>query len=53
MLIMAMERYHGPHCTDDHQDDADRVYVEAVLIGAHRYGKAQYGPHCENHDACG
>jgi hypothetical protein len=45
-------RKDGSHCSYDHQDDADRVNVEPMLVGIYRQGEIQNGSNSEDDDAC-
>jgi hypothetical protein len=46
------QRQSGSNCSHDHQDDADRVDVESMLVGIHRDGEIQNCSNSKDHDAC-
>jgi hypothetical protein len=45
------QRDDGSDCSHDHQDDADRVKVESMLVRINRDGKIQNGSNSKDHDA--
>jgi hypothetical protein len=47
------QRKDGSDCSHDHQDDADRMNVESMLVGIYRDGEIQNGSNRKNHDTCG
>jgi hypothetical protein len=47
------QRKDGSDCSHDHQNDADRVDVESMLVGIYRDSEIQNGPNSKDHDACG
>jgi hypothetical protein len=47
------QRKDGSDCSHDHQDDADRMNVESMLVGIYRDGEIQNGSNSEDHDTCG
>jgi hypothetical protein len=46
------QRNDGSDCSHDHQDDADRVNVESMLVGIGRDGEIQNGSNGKDQDAC-
>jgi len=46
------QRQDGSDCSHDHQDDADRVNVESVLVRICRDGEIQNCSNSKDHDAC-
>jgi hypothetical protein len=46
------QRKDGSDCSHDHQDDADRVNVESVLVGVRRDGEIQDGSNSKYDDTC-
>jgi hypothetical protein len=45
------QRKDGSDCSYEHQDDANRVNVESMLVGIYRQGEIQNGSNCKDNDA--